>query len=279
MTTFYDKSIRVSDPRSGYYRKNGKGETSYQSFVPSPLQDIELIVDDGMKRLADAALLHIREKDKEGIDRSDDEVESSVALAWNIPSLMLMPTENKDTHTMVADRRHLRKALDYGIGHLPALPLSGRLMKDLHWIAMQGEHNEKTYPREFRTSPIWIGSDEDTLSTAPFVPPSPEDMLKAFYDLEQYIHSEDNIHPLIKAALIHCQFEVIHPFIDGNGRMGRMLVLLYLMDCGILSGCTVHLSQALHIRRFQYDAGIASVEISGAYEKWVRFFVNALLQV
>lgn len=102
-------------------------------------------------------------------------------------------------------------------------------------------------------------------------------MRQAFYDLEQYINADDNIHPLIKAALIHYQFEVIHPFIDGNGRVGRILILFFLIDRGILHGCSINLSKALHLQQFRYFTGIASVEISGTYEKWIKFFLNTLL--
>ena len=178
---------------------------------------------------------------------------------------------------MQTDRDNLLNALLYGLDHLDRLPLSGRILKDMHWIAMQGQHNEKKYPGEFRRSPIWIGDEKDTLLTAPFIPPSPDDMRQAFYDLEQYINADDNIHPLIKAALIHYQFEVIHPFIDGNGRVGRILILFFLIDRGILHGCSINLSKALHLQQFRYFTGIASVEISGTYEKWIKFFLNTLL--
>ena len=142
---------------------------------------------------------------------------------------------------------------------------------------MQGEHNEKKYPGEFRTSPIWMGDEHDTLESAPFIPPAPDDMLKAFYDLEQYINADDDVHPLIKAALIHYQFEVIHPFIDGNGRVGQLLTLLFLNERGILKGAAVNLPRVFHLRQFRYFTGLASVEISGTYEKWVRFFLEALM--
>ncbi len=103
-------------------------------------------------------------------------------------------------------------------------------------------------------------------------------MLAAFYDLEQYINAPDHLHPLIKAALIHYQFEAIHPFIDGNGRVGRLLTLLFLINRGILHGCTANISRILHLRQFQYYSSIASVEVSGTYEKWISFFLNALCQ-
>lgn len=268
---------RFADPRSGYYRNNGRGRTAYESFVPVPLQEVVVNVDSNLQALADEAMTALHKKDEEGNDMSEEAVKSSVRLAWNVPPLLLMTDDQKLSTKVAVDRDNLLHAMDYGISNLDRLPLSGRLLKDIHWIAMQGEHNEKKYPGEFRSSPIWIGSEEDTLSTAPFVPPSPDDMLKAFYDLEQYINTDDSTHPLIKVALIHYQFEVIHPFIDGNGRIGRLLCLLYLIDKGILHGCTANISGALHIRQFQYYAGIASVEISGTYEKWIRFFLQTML--
>lgn len=101
-------------------------------------------------------------------------------------------------------------------------------------------------------------------------------MLNSFYALEQFINDSDTPHPLIKAALIHYQFEAIHPFIDGNGRVGRILTLLYLIDQGVISKVPVNLSGILHLRQFQYYTGFASVEVSGAYEKWARFFIEAV---
>lgn len=187
-----------------------------------------------------------------------------------------MTNDKESEEKSLIDGDNLRNALEYGLDHLETLPLSGRIIKDMHWIAMQGEHNEKKYPGEFRKSPIWIGDEHDTLATAPFIPPSPDDMLEAFYGLEEYINAEEDVNPLVKAALIHYQFEVIHPFIDGNGRLGRLLVLLFLVDKGLLHGCTINLSGVLHIRQFFYYSGIASVEISGTYEKWIRFFLKAL---
>ncbi len=268
--------MKMADPRSGHYRQNGRGSTAYDSFVPVPLQQVELSGIDELSQLADKAMALLRKRNAEGQDKSQDEAESSVNLAWNVPPLLLLASNDETATKIKADQTNLLKALDYGISHLQVLPLSGRIIKDMHWLAMQGEYNEKSYPGEFRTSPVWIGTEDDTLATAPFVPPSPTDMLAAFYDLEQFINAPDHLHPLIKASLIHYQFEAIHPFIDGNGRIGRLLTLLFLVDRGILHGCTVNLSRAFHLRQFQYYSGIASVEVSGCYEKWVRFFLNAL---
>lgn len=271
-------SPKIAAPRSGYYKTNGKGPAAYESFVPMPLQDVVLHVDDATKRLADEALAHIVQSAAAGNDVSEEAIRSSVLLAANVPPLFPATGDREWEEKMQTDRNNLRNALEYGLAHLDALPLSGRIIKDMHWMAMQGGHNAKKYPGEFRSSPIWMGDEHDTLATAPFVPPSPDDMLKAFYDLEQYINAEDGVNPLVKAALIHYQFEVIHPFIDGNGRVGRLLVLLFLVDEGLLQGCTISLSRVLHARQFFYYSGIASVEVSGTYEKWIRFFLKALAE-
>jgi hypothetical protein len=137
---------RFADPRSGYNRLNGKEQTAYKSFVPTPLQDVELNIDDEMKRLADKALAHIKQKDKEEIDVSEEAIKSSVRLAWNVPPLFLMTNDKELEEKSLIDRNNLRNALEYGLEHLETLPLSGRIIKDMHWIAMQGEHNEKNIP-------------------------------------------------------------------------------------------------------------------------------------
>lgn len=265
---------RLTDPRSGFYRENGSGRAAYPSFVPAPLQQIELNVDDEMRRLADRAMQHLRQRNREGKDRSESAAAASVHLAWNVPPLL--PVDDILRQKIQTDTDNLRRALRHGLDELDRLPLSGRLIRDLHRIALQGEHNEKKYAGAFRTSPVWIGAPWDTLATAPFIPPSPEDMLTAFYDLERYINTTEADHPLIRAALIHYQFEVIHPFVNGNGRIGRLLVLLFLVGQGILDGCTIGLSTALQLRQPQYVNGLSAVELSAAYERWVRFFLTTL---
>ncbi len=270
-------TLRTANPRSGYYRVNDKGKTAYTSFVPCPLQEVRINTDQALKELADSSLEHLIQKDKEAKDFSREEVDSSVSMAFGLPALCLATNEDHTDKRMEEDSGNLLRALYYGISQIDSLPLSGRLLKDLHWMIMQGGHNEKSYPGEFRTSPIWIGKEDDSLSTASFVPPSPEDMLPAFYDLERYINEDvKNIHPLIKAALVHYQFEVIHPFIDGNGRVGRLLTLLFLMNQDILHGCMANISHIFHMWQFPYYTGMVSVEVSGTYERWITFFLKAL---
>lgn len=260
--------------RQGFYREHGRGSTSYRSFVPRPLQEVELQTDDKLDALLKQAHEHLQAT--ADADELEREARSSVNLAYGEPELSL--TSGASNPQKEADLGFLRDTMKYSLEHRRQLPLSGRLLKDLHWVMMRGEHNEKKYPGEFRTSPIWMGDESDTLTTAPFVPPVEPDMMEAFYQLENYINYEEHTDPLIMAALIHYQFEAIHPFIDGNGRMGRLLTLLFLMDRGVISQFSVPLSTKLNLRQFRYFTGLASVEISGTYERWVKFFLEILAE-
>ena len=208
-----------------------------------------------------------------------EEVENSVNLVYGEKkplALAFFETDDKEDQKRKLDEQNLLQATRFAVERMQELPISSRLLKDVHWVMMQGEHNEKKYPGEMRTSPIWLGTKDDTLATAPFIPPVYEDMEKSIADLENYIHYEEQTDALIMAALIHYQFEMIHPFIDGNGRIGRLLTLLFLMDRGVIQQPVLSLSKKLMSSSFKYFTGIASVEVYGAYEKWVKYFLQQL---
>ena len=137
-----------------------------------------------------------------------------------------------------------------------------------------GEKN----PGEFRRSQNWIGSEGSTLKTARFIPPSPEDMPTAMSDLEKYIHAPDQTDPLIRIALVHYQFETIHPFLDGNGRIGRLMVNLFLKENGLLSLPTLYISYYLKRNRIEYYDRLTEVREKGNYEQWVKFFLQGLYE-
>ncbi len=261
--------------RQGYYRNHGKEEAFYRSFVPTPLQEIDLEVDEPMHTLLLAA--ERRLTGTAGIDALEQEARSSVNLAYGESDIELKFDLLTIGSHKQEDVGYLRDAMRYALERMRYLPLSGRLLKELHGVMMRGRHNEKKYPGEFRRSPIWIGAEGDTLSTAAYVPPTADDMHEAFTMLEKYINYEDHTHPLIMAALIHYQFEAIHPFIDGNGRMGRLLALLFLIERGVLRGYSLPLSHGLNRNPFKYYTRLAAVEVSGAYERWVKYFLQALL--
>ena len=174
------------------------------------------------------------------------------------------------------DVENLFQAGKRGILWMRELPLSGRLLKEMHRIALYGRHYDKMYRGEFRASPVWMGEAGMDLRSAEFVPPAGEDMTEAFSDMEKFLHYEEEVHPLVKAALLHYQFETIHPFIDGNGRMGRMLVLFYLKEYGGLECPWIQLSEALLQGIDRYYKEIRSVQLNGTYPRWSAWFLGVL---
>jgi Fic family protein len=163
---------------------------------------------------------------------------------------ILDPLTDENVNRDAADVINYVKATDFAISRLRELPLCNRLICETHAVLMEGAH-DKT-PGEFRRSQNWIGGGGGTPKTARYIPPAPEDMRDAMYELEKYINRADNTDALVKAALIHYQFETIHPFLDGNGRLGRLLVTLFLMEKGVLSAPVLYISYALKRSRVEY---------------------------
>ena len=141
---------------------------------------------------------------------------------------------------------------------------------------MEGVRGQEKSPGEFRYSQNWIGGQGSTIRSARYIPPNPLDMQNAMSDLEKYMNSDDSLDPLIQAALIHYQFETIHPFLDGNGRVGRLLITLFLMEKHLLSRPVLYVSYFLKINRIEYYDRMTQVRVSGDYEQWVIFFLEAL---
>ena len=168
------------------------------------------------------------------------------------------------------------KALDYGINRLSSLPVSLRLIREIHEELMTGVRGEIMNPGEFRRSQNWIGSPGATLATARFVPPPVNEMHLALNELEKFIHAASDIPPLVSAALVHYQFEAIHPFLDGNGRIGRLLVILLLMEWGLLSQPWLYLSAFFETHRQEYYDHLLAVSQQGAWEAWLSFFLQGV---
>lgn len=168
------------------------------------------------------------------------------------------------------------RAMDYGLERLDTLPISLRLMRELHGKLMEGVRGGALTPGEFRRSQNWIGPVGSTLATAPYVPPPVEEMHQALDALEKFIHSDTHVPPLIRAGLIHYQFEAIHPFLDGNGRVGRLLTVLLLCEWGLLAQPLLNLSVYIeHYRQEYYDL-LLGVSQQGAWEAWLRFFLRGV---
>lgn len=168
------------------------------------------------------------------------------------------------------------KALDYGLERLGSFPVSLRLIRELHAALMEGVRGEHLTPGEFRRSQNWVGSPGSTLETARFVPPPVDEMNTALNDLEKYIHAPSELPSLVQAALIHYQFEAIHPFLDGNGRIGRLLITLLLTEWDLLSQPWLYLSAYFEMQRTAYYDNLLAVSQRGDWENWLSFFLKGI---
>jgi len=185
----------------------------------------------------------------------------------------LIPKENLDE---IKEVIHYVKALNYGMGRLKELPMSLRLIKEIHKILLEETRGAHRNPGQFRRSQNWIGPPGFPLSDAIFVPPPPDQVMPAMGELEKFLHQESNIPPLVKIGLIHAQFETIHPFLDGNGRIGRLLITFYLFWKEILSKPLLYLSFYLKKKRPEYYDLLMKVRIDGAWEEWITFFLKGI---
>lgn len=171
------------------------------------------------------------------------------------------------------------RAMNHGLARLQELPTSVRLIREIHAELMHGVRGGRLQPGELRTSQNWIGPAGSTIGTATFVPPPPHEVPAALGDLEQFLHGQDHLPPLIRIALAHVQFETIHPFLDGNGRVGRLLITFLLTECGVLHKPVLYLSHFFRQHRQEYYDHLQSVRENGAWEDWLAFFLRGVIEV
>lgn len=164
-------------------------------------------------------------------------------------------------------------AMNYGIERLNDLPLSLRLLREVHGYLLAGVRGEHKAPGEFRKTQNWIGPQGCTLATATFVPPAVHDMHVALDNLERFLHDRASLPLTIQCALVHAQFETIHPFLDGNGRLGRLLVSLLLHERSVLKQPLLYISLFLKANRIEYYERLMDVRVNGNWEGWVKFFL------
>ncbi|MGH8929388.1 MAG: Fic family protein [Egibacteraceae bacterium] len=167
-------------------------------------------------------------------------------------------------------------ALDAGLALLEQLPLSMRLICQIHAVLLDGVRGQERVPGEVRRSQNWIGSPYNRPDTAVFVPPPVDEMKEAFSDWERFAHEDIQIPLLVKCALLHYQFETIHPFLDGNGRLGRLLIVFFLVEQGLLPAPLLYLSAYFEAHRQQYYDRLQLVREQGQLEEWIQFFLTAV---
>lgn len=181
--------------------------------------------------------------------------------------------ENRDD---IEEVRNYVRALEHGMRRMPALPLSLRLIRDIHAELMTGVRGDKATPGEFRRSQNWIGPAGSTPATAAFVPPPVNEMMDCLGEWETFLHLRDAIPDLIQCAMMHVQFETIHPFLDGNGRIGRLLVTFFLMERGRLTQPLLYLSAFIDAHKSDYYDLLQRVRTHGDWDAWIRYFLQGV---
>lgn len=277
--------------RAGSWKTNLSGDLSYKSFLPHPLPPTPPVqMDEKMVSLLVKAnnQLAVLERVSSSIPDINlfvsmyvrkealmsSQIEGTQATLEDVLNPMAETNANRD----VADVVNYIKATEYAVERLKTLPLCNRLMKETHALLMSGVRGQEKSPGEFRRSQNWIGGQGSTLKNARYIPPSPEDMETSMSALEKYMHEDSLLDPLIQAALIHYQFETIHPFLDGNGRIGRLLITLFLMDKQILTTPALYISYFLKKNRVEYYDRMTDVRSKGNFEQWITFFLLAVYE-
>lgn len=262
-----------------------------RAFVPSPLppvQGIEMtaarrrLLEDADAALAklDGAALLLPEVDlflyayvrKEAVLSSQIEGTQSTLsdlMLFELDDLRVPIDDVKEVSSYVA-------ALEHGVERLRSLPLGGRLIREMHAKLMAKGRGSEKDPGEFRRSQNWIGGARPSL--AHYVPPPVHEVLSCMGELDKFIHAEDDMPTLIRAALVHVQFESIHPFLDGNGRIGRLLVTLLLQQSGKLSRPLLYLSLYLKAHKAEYYRLLDRVRAEGDWEAWADFFLRGVAE-
>ncbi len=275
--------------RAGQIIEQSKG---YRAFIPKPLppdpplyQDDELVVLLSKANLALGKLsglvsvipdpdlfvyLYVR---KEALLSSQIE-----GTQCSLEDILNPEPETDDPVHDIEEVSNYVKAMNQGLRRLSELPVCTRLIKEIHAVLMTGVRGSNKTPGEFRRSQNWIGRPGATLATADFVPPPHDQINEHMSNLENFTHTDDMIPALIKAALIHAQFETIHPFLDGNGRLGRLLITYLLCYWQVLDRPLLYLSYYFKSYRSEYYTRLMDIRLKGDWESWVKFFLKAVIE-
>ena len=275
--------------RAGTLKKQLLGEMAYFSFYPSKLPpnppidvDSEIIdklinahkvlaiLDDRATNIPNIDLFISMYVQKEALLSS--QIEGTQATLEDI----FNPNIDGNINAEVDDVVNYIKAAKYAIKRLETLPLCNKLLLETHKILLSGVRGKEKNPGEFRQSQNWIGGAGSTIKTARYIPPDVISMKESLSDLEKYMNAEAELDDLIRIALIHYQFESIHPFLDGNGRIGRLLIVLYLLEKKVIKTPSLYLSFYLKEHRIEYYDRMSAIRETGDYEQWIKFFLEGI---
>lgn len=218
-------------------------------------------------------LMYVR---KEAVLSSQIEgTQSSLNDLLEAEAKILRPHRPRDVEEVI----NYVNAMNYGLERLRDLPVSIRLLKEIHERLLRDVRGAEQQPGEIRSSQNWIGPPGCTLADAIYVPPPPEEVMEALGKLEQFLHRERTMPALVKIGLAHAQFETIHPFLDGNGRIGRLLITFLLCEREILAKPVLYISHFFRRHRNRYYDLLQSVRDTGDWETWLKFFLEAITEV
>lgn len=281
--------MRIQGTRQGSLRVNLPGIAQYQSFNPSSLQSVlPLLLDE--KTIALLARCSRKIGEVEGMSRFVPNADMYLTMYVRKEALLsaqiegtqctfddvLDPSVNGALSADVADVINYVGASELAVEEMRQMPLCMRLLRNVHACLLSGVRGSDKQPGTVRTSQNWVGPAGCTIQGAAFVPPNVDDMHRSLSELEVFMNRED-VDPLVKAALVHYQFETIHPFLDGNGRLGRLLITLSLISDGVLSKPLFYPSYEFKVRRAEYYERLTAVRERGEYERWVSFFCECMI--
>ncbi len=282
--------------KPGRLLKQGAGTGAFWAFVPDPLPPdlqfdhaLALVLSEAAQALGELAGLarmlpnpylfiqpFIRREAVASSRIEGTEADVADLYAYEAGQLTLPGIAAKASEDDVREVHNYVVALNYGLGRRQALPVSLRLIREVHRRLLHRVRGAEKGPGEFRRSQNWIGASGCTLAQATYVPPPVPEMKDALGALEKYLHAEDHYPPLVRLAFIHHQFEAIHPFIDGNGRIGRLLLSLLTVHWGLLPEPLLYLSQYFERNRETYYDLLLAVSTHGAWREWVAFFLRGV---
>lgn len=284
--------MQIEENGQGTLRNNLSGKLAYYSFFPTPLQSLrQLNLTEETYRTLSACSRKLGEL--EGMlyfvpnadmyltmyARKEALLSSQIEGTQCTFDDLLSPSQTQLHHKDVADVVNYVRAVARGVELLKKMPLCTRLLRQVHAVLLDGVRGTEKNPGELRSSQNWIGPSGCTIATASFVPPNIEDLSNTLQDLERFINEPQvEMDPIVRAALVHYQFETAHPFLDGNGRLGRLLITLMLINDGVLHSCLFYPSFQFKNNRSEYYRQLTSVRERGTYEEWIEFFCNSLLE-
>jgi len=278
--------------RAGTYQNQATG---CRAFIPAPLPpDPPIAIDDELQTLLSAAdralgrldgsvqtlpdsdlfvLMYVR---KEAVLSSQIEgTQSSLNDLLRAEARIYDPDRPAD----VREVSNYVAALNNGLERLSDLPISVRLVREIHKRLLKDVRGAHLQPGELRKSQNWIGPSGATLNEATFIPPPPHEVPQALSDLEHFMHAKDSMPALIRIGLTHAQFETIHPFLDGNGRVGRLLITFMLCEQGMLQSPVLYLSHYFKAKRADYYEHLQNIRNDGGWEAWLKFFLRGVADV